>query len=87
MYLHLQHYSCTSSWRERTPSGINVIRKDLLKDIDCSGKVQVLTGPVVTGLLYAYKIIIYVHSIKDRTSQLAKKLYLKVGRRLESVAC
>ena len=43
-------YSCTSSRRERTPSRMNGISKDSQKDVDCSGKVQVLTGPVVTGL-------------------------------------
>ena len=31
-------YSCTSSRRERIPSRINGIRKDLQKDVDCSGK-------------------------------------------------
>ena len=44
------HYSRTSSRRERAPSRTYGNGKDSQKDVDCSGKAQVLTGPVTTGL-------------------------------------
>ena len=67
----------TSSRRERTPSRINGIRKNSQKDVDCSGKALspdwtcsywAMPHENYTLIVrYVYKIIIHIHSIKDRT--------------------
>ena len=70
-------YSRTSSRRECTPSRINGIRKDSQKDVDWSGKALSTDWTCSYWIMphendtlivrYVYKIIIYIHSINDRT--------------------